>query len=216
METRPLVVVVLFAVRAFAGVPVIVEELANQCRFDEALKLFDATSGGGARTRDDLALIRARLLLQLGRYDEALRATSGVAPSAAITLVRGIALAQLGQSEEAQLVLLKAQELGADELLVESARAILAMRLWDESAAEDVLVRTLKKDPSLTSALYNLACIRSSQGRLAESAGLIRQAWAVGWRNVPKLRSDTDLDALRRSGLIGDLLSSESPRCVTW
>lgn len=212
----------LVLIALYTGVgaaPVMVQEAANQCRFEEALKILDVVPRSLARSQDERQLLRARLLLQLGKYSEVLATLSSMkgAPAGEAELRQGLALANLGREGDALAAFESAEKSGADSALVAGGRGLAAMGKKDWERAEALLIAALKIDSNLAGALYNLACVRVAQGRLPEAAGLIRQAWSVGWRNREKLQSDTDLTPLRNSGLIADLLGSKSDsRCLTW
>jgi tetratricopeptide (TPR) repeat protein len=215
---RPvLAALLLIATDADASVPVIIEEWANQCRFDDALRAFELTSTSGLRSPDEVAITRARFMLQLGRPEEVMRVLAQVQPPTAdLLLLRGLSLADMGHRVDATAALLDARDLGADELLVEVALATADSASFDFKAAEQRLLAALRRDPDLTGALYNLACLYSRQGRLVEAGTYLRRAWAAGWRDVYQLRGDRDLEPLRASGLIGDLMLSDPARCLTW
>jgi Flp pilus assembly protein TadD len=196
---------------------VIVSELAQQCRFDEALEVLDAIIARSSFRTDlpELHTVRARLLLKLGRYQEAEEESAHNRTSIS-HLVRATAIAQQGRYFDASAAILIAQNAGADRDLLVGVRAIAAMRSGDLAEAESLLVELLRGVFNVTSAIYNLACIRVAQGRLIEASGLIRVAWSLGWRNTPQLRSDPELELLRTSRLIDDLLRSPEVWCRTW
>jgi Flp pilus assembly protein TadD len=106
---------------------------------------------------------------------------------------------------------------GVDEALIEGARGLALMSAGKLKAAEDALVASLKIDPRLTGALYNLAVIRLRQGRIAEAAALIHAAWAYGYKNGPRLARDPELAVLRDTGLLQDILTRvEEFECSTY
>lgn len=193
------------------------EEVANQCRFDDALAMTRDMSPL-FHSRAETAVLRARLLLQLDRFDEVLSELVGIPPDADVLLLKGLALAGAKRHEEAVVTLESAAKAGADPGLVAGAMGVAAadVAAWDE--ADRVLTEELTKDPTLTGALYNLACIRSVQGRLEEADALVRRAWSAGWRDVRTLKRDPDLEAVRQAGRLGDLLSRDDTEgiCTTW
>lgn len=79
-----------------------------------------------------------------------------------------------------------------------SGLTMLRKRLHDRAAEK--FEQALEKDPEYAAAAYNLACVRSIQGRHPESAKMLEQAMRLGYpRFGPKLETDKDLEGLRAS-----------------
>ncbi len=204
--------------------PVIVSHLAGLCRFDEALN-FASTLSPQVHSQRAIDLLKARLLVQLDRPKEALQllrpwVADGERPAQAeVQFMMGLALGGLGQQKEAHRTLQRALALGTDPLLILGAEGLAEASAGASERAESRFLEALARDPTLTGALYNLSCVRARQGRVAEAAGLLRQAWHLGWRNVAKLKRDPWLERLRAApGLIDDLLATPEAdsRCATW
>jgi tetratricopeptide (TPR) repeat protein len=210
------------AASADVGLPVILLREANACRFAGALAVADtmSTSVYGERM---IAITRARLLLQLERFKDAeallerWKSSGSQAEQAEANLLLGLVQARTAKEDVALATLESARRLGADPVLVEGAKAVAALEHHDFELAEAKLLSALRAAPELTGALYNLACLRAEQGRIAESASLVRQAWYIGLRNVEMLKHDPSLEALRlKRALISDLLEEKQSVCLTW
>ncbi len=213
------------ATQAVAYVPFrLIERMGNECRFREALELADSVSPA-SHEQAALDILKARLLVQLDSEGRALallskwKTTAGKEERTDVWLLLALVHAGRGRVSETGAALKAARALGADEAIslgVEGLAAGLAGRIVD---AERLLLAALRKDPTLTGALYNLACLRASQGRLAESAALVRASWHLGERDVRQLRSDPCLKPLRHAErLIDDLLATPATEshCGTW
>lgn len=223
---RATALVVLTAAAFVDGaVPVTVERAANACRFADALVVAQSLSPT-IRPQREIDVLQARILIQLERRTEAeallarWAKTGSRAEMAETRFLLGLALAATpGREKDALAALNAARTFGADEILVLGAEGVAAAVAGDEARSEALFLDALGKDPTLTGALYNLGSLRARQGRLAEAAALVRQAWHLGWRNVAKLRTDPWLSPLRKTdGLISDLLatSETESRCPTW
>jgi tetratricopeptide (TPR) repeat protein len=207
--------VLLVSGGASASVPPVVELLANECRFAEALEFLDLTTAYRTpdKSRGEARSLRGRLLLQLGRFDEVLASCGAEAvTTGGDALMCALATASLGREEQTSDWAGSARRL--DVALADGAEALAAFAAFKFEHAERLLTALVLRDP-LSSALYNLACLRSLQGRLEESALLLRRAWA-GWRDAKQLRADPELEALRRSELASDLLMHDVAQCLTW
>lgn len=204
--------------------PLPVEFAAGRCEFDTALALLDAFEAEApSEDQWSFLMLRARLLLQLGRSKDAV-ATLGRLPTpktreeqAEFFLVKGMALGLDKKTLPALESLSKAKAAGVDPTLIDGAVGMAYLAAGKGDEAERVLLRALKSDPSLTGALYNLACLRAGQGRLGEAAALVRQSWHLGLKDPLRLTADPALAPLRtRSNLIGDLVASDERSCSTY
>jgi len=198
------------------------EMAADRCMFEQGL-VFLSKSPAAVRSSREAHLLKARLLTQLGRGPEAVVALQNVSVSktrkeeADRLLALGLALSAAHRLTEAESAFRGAQDAGADVDIVDEGRAVIQLELGKLDDAEALLKGVLRRAPLLSGALYNLAVIRVRRGDLAEGAALIRQAWHAGLRNPDELKSDPDLEELRKTrGLIDDLLSANQPRCRTY
>lgn len=195
------------------------EATADRCLFEEALRMLDASPQSELQGRES-QLFRARLLVQLGRGKEAVEIVRKV-PKAKDEgdrlLLLGLALSAAKEPQEAEKALREAESNGADKDLIESAIGMLRIQTGKLAEAEAILRRVLKRAPLLTGALYNLACVRSLNGDIAEAASLIRLSWQAGLKDPDQLKKDPMLAAVRaREGLIDDLVSSPIRHCGTY
>jgi len=192
---------------------------ARHCQFDRALVALKYDKPEPEK-RAEFDLLRARLLIQAERPDDALAAIQEMVeahapvPRGNLELLRGFAYAQKKELVKALDSFRAAGALGIDEDLLDGARGLAFILAGDIPKAEAALQKALKRDPKLAGALYNLACVRVSQGRVAEGAALIRQAWFLGLKDPYKLAKDPALAALReRHELVDDLLASSDASC---
>jgi len=167
-------------------------------------------------------MLRARLLVQLERGGQAVAILTSLPPlsgreEADRLLLLGLALSADNDLPAAEKALREAQQLGAEEDLVEGAIGVLRIQARRLPEAEVILRAVLKRDPLLSGALYNLACLRALRGDVAEAAALIRMSWHAGFKNPDQLRSDPLLAPVRaRPGLIDDLIASPVRHCGTY
>lgn len=75
--------------------------------------------------------------------------------------------------------------------------AIAAMQNGKYAKAADLLEEVLALRPGQNRTLYNLACCYSRTEKLEQAATRLQEAWDAGFRDLERLRSDPDLDALR-------------------
>jgi tetratricopeptide (TPR) repeat protein len=200
-----------------------VEFAGRRCEFARALALLDHVAASGAKEQWEYGLLRARLLLQLERPKEALEVLNKMPKPANIEqqadqlFISGMAYGLGKDLVRALESLRKAKEQGADPSLIDGATGMAYLIAGKLAEAEDSLLRALKSDPLLTGALYNLACVRAAQGRLAEAGALIRQAWHLGLKNPRQLSADPALAPLRACpNLINDLVDSDERSCPTF
>ncbi|MCU0722813.1 MAG: tetratricopeptide repeat protein [Planctomycetes bacterium] len=71
------------------------------------------------------------------------------------------------------------------------------MRDGKHAEAEAMFSRMLEIDPVNDTALYNLACSASLQGKVEEALRLLREAFRKGYADVRHAREDPDLENLR-------------------
>lgn len=198
------------------------EMAAERCMYDVALEFLDK---GPKTERDSRAglLLRARLLVQLERGRDALT-TLRLVPKSRVPaeeadrlLAFAFAHGSAGELDQAERAFADAAAAGADADIVDGGIAGLRIQAGKLTEAEQLLRVVLRRSPSLSGALYNLAVVRSKSGDVAEAAALLRQAWQFGLRDVELLKRDPDLKAVREAkGLIGDLLTASVPRCGTY
>jgi tetratricopeptide (TPR) repeat protein len=200
-----------------------VEFAARHCEFGRALALLDHVGMRTTEERWKRGLLRARLLLQLERPKEALEVLTKLPkPADAKQQAEQLFISGMAYGLGKDLIralesLRKAKELGTDPSLVDGAIGMAYLVAGRASEAEESLLRALKDDPLLSGALYNLACVRAGQGRLAEAGALLRQAWHLGLKNPRLLAADPALAPLRASpNLINDLVDSDERSCTTF
>ena len=92
------------------------------------------------------------------------------------------------------------------DVLVQLAHAYTRRGLHERALAVDLRLSHLHGDDPIT--WYNLACSYSILKRLDESLESLRQAVARGYRDLTTLRSDPDLENLRRSPHYPQFLAS--------
>lgn len=195
------------------------ETWADACELERALAELDQAATGERRSFDG-RLLRARLLIQLGRGDEALAEIANLRPQTPrgrdADLLLALALAQSAaqQSSEAEASLASARAAGADSALVDAAIAELHLSTGRTDEAEAMLRAVLQRAPDLTGARMNLAAIRTKQGHHLEAAALVRLAWRLGYQNPRELRTAPEFAQVRALGLIDDLIGSPTGRCV--
>jgi tetratricopeptide (TPR) repeat protein len=196
--------------------------LADRCFFAAALEFLEAAPPAETSSREGL-LLRGRLLVQLGKAREAekLFLKIPVSPDkekeAERLLLLALAQATDKRRDEASRTAREALAHGADQDLIDGLLGMAQAKTGHPKEAEATLRRVLRRDPVLTGALYNLACIRAMAGDVAESAALIRFAWTLGYKDPDRLRTDPWLEAVRsKTGLVDDLLKSDEHECKTW
>ncbi|MCP3142702.1 tetratricopeptide repeat protein [Pyxidicoccus xibeiensis] len=168
-------------------------------------------------------MLKARLLIQLGRGAEAVAVIEALGPErdpldeAERLLGLGLAQSAAARLQDAERTLDRAATAGADRELIDSARASLRIQEGRFAEAEKQLRDVLRRAPLLSGALYNLAVVRLQQDDVAEAAALVRQAWHAGLQDPHALKTDPDLLKLRETqGLIDDLLAAPTPNCGAW
>ncbi len=198
------------------------EVTATHCFFGEALQELDRAPPREQASSEGQWL-RARLLVQLERGREAVAILSNKALATTPAqegdrlLLLGLAQGAAKDLPGAEATLRLALQAGSDRDLVEGAMATLRLRAGKMVEAEKMLRAVLRRTPTLTGALYNLAVVRSKAGDVAEAAALIRMGWELGHHDPFELERDPDLANLRSTkGLIDDLLRPRSPHCDTW
>ena len=216
-----LAVTVLFAIGGVGPSLHWAEITADKCLYGEALRILDEVPTSEQRTRA-AQMLRARLLVQLERGGQAVAILTSLPPlsgreEADRLLLLGLALSADNDLPAAEKALREAQQLGAEEDLVEGAIGMLRIQARRLPEAEVILRTVLERDPLLSGALYNLACLRALRGDVAEAAALIRMSWHAGFKNPDQLRSDPLLAPVRaRPGLIDDLIASPVRHCGTY
>lgn len=78
-------------------------------------------------------------------------------------------------------------------------RALEAMRAGRYMKAAELWQEVLQRSPGQSGALYNLACCFSRIGELDKAALRLEEAFNAGLKDPELLRSDPDLEALRKS-----------------
>lgn len=197
---------------------------ADQCDFDRALALSDPSRGVSGK---QASLFRARMLVELGRGAEALKEIDRI-PVIAPELfepgqrsyLKAMALGLSKRFDEAARELELAAKAGFDRDLIEAERAIAELEQGRWAEAERRLTRLLSSPRAmkeLTSSVYNLACLRSKQGRQTEALELLRSAIASGYGDFRHLSTDPDLEGLRRAfpNEVKALLRRPA-QCTTW
>lgn len=78
-------------------------------------------------------------------------------------------------------------------------RGVVYMALGKMNKAEEDLKKAIAIDAKNADAHYNLACLYSLTNRLDLAADSLDAALQNGFKNIDSLRSDSDLDALRKT-----------------
>src|SRR2546425_10151109 len=199
----------------------LVEMTADRCLFGEALRMLDEVPASEQRTRA-AQMLRARLLVQLERGRRAVAILTSLPPrggreEADRLMLLGLAFSAANDLPAAEKALRQAQQLGSEKDLVEASIGMLRIQARRLSEAEVILRTVLLRDPLLSGALYNLACVRALRGDVAEAAALIRMSWHAGFKDPDQLRSDPMLAPVRaHPGLIDDLIASPIRHCGTY
>jgi Flp pilus assembly protein TadD len=197
------------------------EATADRCLYSEALKILDETPPSELQTRA-AQMFRVRLLVQLGRGKEAVSVMTKVLPGAdpgeaEYRMLLGLAYSAANELLAAEKALREARQLGADKDLVDASIGMLRIQAGNLREAKTILRGVLKRDPLLTGALYNLACVHALRGNIAEAAALVRMSWTMGLKDPDQLRNDPMLASVRaKRGLIDDLMSSPVRHCGTY
>lgn len=218
-------VVLLNAAEAAAQSTWLAEHFAKRCQFGQALVEHDRAPGE-VRDSPEGMLFRARLLVQLERGAEAAKMLDRLPPpkdsaeEAQRLLLRGLALSATPDMKGAQAALERARKLGADAALIDQALAVLWLENGQLERAEKLLLEVLRREPLMSGALYNLGCLRARQGRIAEAAALIRQAWHAGLQDLEAIKRDPALaEVVKRPELLASLNPPDAPdlpRCDTF
>ena len=191
---------------------------ADRCDFKDALAALDTLAWHDEEPAT--RLLRARILVQLGEGRKAVEALRGLALTgpgeADVEVVRAFAESLVGDQKAAENALKTAERLGADDEIVQGARGVVLIRSGRYDDASRLLGALLKKDPTLSGALFNLGCLRARQGEIAEASSLVHRAWAAGLKNPHEIRTDPDLAPLRSQHLLDDLLASRESSCPTY
>src|SRR2546422_8613375 len=143
----------------------LVESTAESLLFGEALGLLDEVRASEQRAR--VAQIgRARLLVQLERGRRAVAILTSLPPrggreEADRLMLLGLAFSAANDLPAAEKALRQAQQLGSEKDLVEASIGMLRIQARRLSEAEVILRTVLLRDPLLSGALYNLACVRA-------------------------------------------------------
>jgi Flp pilus assembly protein TadD len=194
------------------------EMTADRCLYGEALRMLDEVPAFEQHTRA-AQMLRARLLVQLERGGQAVAILTSLSSGsgrkeADRLMLLGLAFSAANDLPAAEKTLRQAHQQGADEDLVEASIGMLRTQARRLPEAEVILRAVLKRDPLLSGALYNLACVRALSGDVAEAAALIRMSWHAGLKDPDQLRSDPMLAPVRaRRGLIDDLIASPVRHC---
>lgn len=214
-----MVIGVLALALAAADPVVAAHALADKCFFAKALEYLDAAPAADQTDRANI-IFRAQLLVRTGKAHESVATLKTLPPASdrerdtqrLVALLAAQAVAKhLPQAIETARI---ARRSGADVDIVDGLLATAYLAAGNTRSAEQILQRVLRRDPRLTGALYNLACIRAMQGDVAESAALIRMSWMLGYRDPDKLRADPWLAPVRAvKGLIDDLVDSPLRDC---
>lgn len=200
----------------------VAEMAADRCMYDDALVFLGEAPKREAESRRG-RLLRARLLIQLDRGEEAVGVLASVPRSlqkseeAERLIALGLAFSSAKRLDEADSTLVLAKEAGGDQDIVDSALGEILIQRNNLDQAEALLRAVLKRSPLLSGALYNLAVIHARRGRIAEAAALLRQSWHAGLMDPEQIRKDPDLaPVVQGPGLIDDLLKSSKPRCGSY
>lgn len=198
---------------------------ADQCDFERALALSDSSRGVSGKAA---SLFRARMLIELGRGDEALKEIDRI-PVVAPELfqpgersyLKAMALGLAKRFDEAARELLAAEKVGFDRDLIEGERAVADLEQGRWTEAEQRLTRLLstpRARKELTSSVYNFAYLRSKQGRQAEALSWLRAAVSAGYEDLRHLATDPALEALRRAfpKELNALVTGPQNPCSTW
>lgn len=194
---------------------------ADQCDFERALALSAASRGVSGKRA---SLFRARMLVELGRGDEALKEIDHIpviAPELFVpgqrSYLRAIALGLSKRFGEAARELDHAERAGFDRGLIEGERAAADLEQGRWADAEQRLTRLLSTPRAmkeLTSSVYNLASLRSRQGRQTEALELLRST--IG--DLSHLSTDPALEGLRRAfpSEVKTIVTRTPRECTTW
>ena len=120
-------------------------------------------------------------------------------------LIRASSEGLLHRDAEARRSLVRAYSVGADTGLVDGRFGELDLLQGDLENAEKHLLSALDRDPDLTASFYNLGILRLKQRRVDEAVAVIHRGWDLGERNSEQIRTDPDLEELRRRHLLDDL-----------
>lgn len=198
---------------------------ADQCDFERALVLSDSSRGVSGKVA---SFFRARMFVELGRGDEALKEIERIpvlAPEffkpGERSYLKAMALALTQRFDEAARELDQAEKAGFDAGLIEGERASTEIQRGRWAEAEQRLTRLLSTPRAmkeLTSSVYNFACLRSKQGRQAEALAWLQAAVSAGYGDLRHLATDPDLEALRRAypKEVNALVTGPQNSCTTW
>ena len=99
-------------------------------------------------------------------------------------------------------------ELTQDQLETLSTEAVEAFASGNLDRAAEILQKLIAADPGNFVHYYNLACVRSAQGRSDDAGELVVQAVEHGFTDVDLLRRDPSLAAARTSDAVTRLLEN--------
>src|SRR5712664_3205176 len=141
------------------------EMTADRCLYGEALRMLDEVPAFEQHARA-AQMLRARLLVQLERGGQAVAILTSLPPrsgrrEADRLMLLGLAFSAANDLPAAEKALRQAQQLGSEKDLVEASIGMLRIQARRLPEAEVILRTVLKRDPLLSGALYNLACVRA-------------------------------------------------------
>ena len=113
-----------------------------------------------------------------------------------LNLMRGEILYKRGDREAAAADFERILELDT-EPDGNSCRMYALHFLGRDSEADEWMDRIIAADPEDNGCYYDLACLRSLQGRSQESIAALRTAFEKGYRSFAHIQMDDDLDAVR-------------------
>jgi lipopolysaccharide biosynthesis regulator YciM len=209
---------VLLATKAYGEGLWLSEHFANECEYELALMNWDKAPVAEKQSFDG-RLLKARILIQLGRGMEAvneistLQAEADEKRMAEILLAMGLAQSAAHLFDQAERTLRAAEAKGADIDLVDAAIAEVRLSKGRAVEAEALLRQVLRRAPDLPGPMMNLATIRAMEGNLVEAAILVRLACQLGYQNPKELRKAPEFEKIRASGFIDDLVTTPTGHC---
>lgn len=80
---------------------------------------------------------------------------------------------------------------------------------WD--SAEELLLNWIKIKPNESINYYDLACIKSIQNQIPEGLEYLEESFKKGYKNLDKIKSDKDIENLRKTEVFNELLKQYFP-----